>query len=84
MRVEFQYNDSPFLHPALFSLTCTHTASVGGFWKVDLEEFYNVQYVEIYNREDCCSGRLDGVKVRTMLMFLIWVVWAFTFVKGVL
>ena len=28
------------------------------WWKVDLEEVVDIKYLEIFNRTDCCSGRL--------------------------
>ena len=45
-----------------FSKTCTLTNGAG-WWEVDLGGDYTVQYVRIKNRMDCCSNRLDGVKV---------------------
>ena len=75
VRMDFQYNDSLFLHPAIFCRTCTHTRAAG-WWKVDLEELYYVHSVVIYNRVDpCCAARLDGVEVKTISLMLIRVVW---------
>lgn len=34
------------------------------WWEVELDKEYPVEYVEIYNRTDCCWMRLDGAKVK--------------------
>ena len=54
--------DNILLTNLRFSKTCTHTNGAG-WWEVDLGGVYTVQYVRIKNRVDCCSNRLDGVKV---------------------
>ena len=33
------------------------------WWEVELDKEYSVEYVEIYNRTDCCWKRLDGAVV---------------------
>jgi len=44
--------------------SCTHSDySVNQWWKVALKERVNVDYVEVFNRHDCCAGRIDGAKV---------------------
>jgi len=44
--------------------TLTHTNAVVGEWlEVDLLYPQSVSLVKVYNRTDCCSGRLNGVKV---------------------
>ena len=45
-----------------FRGACTHTTGPG-WWVVDLEDDYIVNKVWIKNRIDCCSDRIDGVKV---------------------
>merc|ERR1712087_924250 len=44
----------------------THTSSVlGAWWRVDLEESFNIWQIIIYNRSDpCCAFRLDSFSVR--------------------
>jgi len=47
--------------------TCTHTSNSeakGEWWLVDLQSTYNVAYVELYNRVDCCGSRLTGFTIR--------------------
>ncbi|XP_070556415.1 uncharacterized protein [Ptychodera flava] len=47
------------------SQSCTHTLQEqDSWWKVDLQDTYNVDEVVIINREDCCSERLVGAVVR--------------------
>ena len=42
----------------------THTYSdQGAWWKVDLEQSYDIFEIIIYNRADCCGDRLDGFSV---------------------
>ncbi|XP_063680171.1 uncharacterized protein LOC134815562 [Bolinopsis microptera] len=44
--------------------TCTHGNSEGvQWWEVDLQEVYNIEYIEVYGRTDCCSDRLEGAKL---------------------
>ena len=39
----------------------THTGGeTGSWWKVNLEASYEIYQIKIYNRQDCCSGRLAG------------------------
>ena len=45
-----------------FRGACTHTTGPG-WWVVDLEDDYIINKVWIKNRIDCCSDRIDGVKV---------------------
>ena len=33
------------------------------WWQVDLGDVYEISRVEVYNRTDCCSERLDGAKI---------------------
>jgi len=41
------------------SNSCTHTqANNNEWWRVDLQKMYMVKKVKVYNRSDCCSGRL--------------------------
>lgn len=43
---------------------CTHTQSAKNqWWRVDLGQEYALRNVNIYNRLDCCSDRLDGFEV---------------------
>ena len=46
----------------IISGTCTFTPN-NGWWKVDLEDTFLVEKIEIRNRIDCCSERIDGLKV---------------------
>ena len=42
----------------------THTnKSTNPWWKVDLEGQYNIEYINIFNRIDCCSDRLKDFVV---------------------
>jgi len=44
--------------------SCTHTGKSGDeWWRVDLEYEYEITNVQIFNRVDCCSDRLNGVTV---------------------
>jgi len=50
--------------------SCTHTsesatAMVAPWWKVAFKSGSNiiVDHVEVFNRKDCCQGRIDGAKV---------------------
>ena len=40
------------------STTHTHWTS-GNWWKVDLEESYEINDIVVYNRKDCCQDRLQ-------------------------
>ena len=43
---------------------CTHTKNSGDpWWKVDLGDFYRVEKVVLWNRQDCCGDRLSGVRI---------------------
>lgn len=42
----------------------THTATTANpWWRVDLEDSYQLNKIEISNRTDCCEDRLAGTKV---------------------
>jgi len=41
---------------------CTAT-SQGGWWEVDLGKAVNVKKVVVFNRPDCCQGRLSGAQL---------------------
>ena len=41
----------------------SHTASVNAWWQVTLAQEYYISHIDIYNRLDCCQGRLDGALV---------------------
>ncbi|XP_078688578.1 polycystin family receptor for egg jelly-like isoform X2 [Branchiostoma floridae x Branchiostoma belcheri] len=44
--------------------SCSHTAADNNaWWYVDLESSHSVERVVIFNREDCCSGRLNPFRV---------------------
>jgi hypothetical protein len=46
--------------------TCTHTNSeVKPWWQMDLGKKYNVQFVKVWNRGDCCGERLTSLIVQT-------------------
>jgi hypothetical protein len=45
-----------------------HTRSESGpWWKVDLVGTYEIEEIIIYNRQDCCPDRLQGVLVDIFL-----------------
>ena len=49
----------------LFSGSCTLTSEfTDQSWKLILVDEVHVDHVVVYNRRDCCSDRIDGVKVR--------------------
>jgi len=33
------------------------------WWEVDLKKLYTIEYIHVYNREDCCKDRLAGFNV---------------------
>ena len=41
----------------------TFKTNRGGWWELDLGKFVNVTKIVIYNRPDCCQGRLNGATV---------------------
>ncbi len=44
--------------------TTTHTnRDSHAWWQVDLQGYYDISKIEIYNRTDCCSDRLNNAKV---------------------
>lgn len=43
--------------------SCTHTGHHHAWWRVDLQRHYEIQKVIIWNRSDCCAGRLNGARV---------------------
>ena len=47
------------------SKSITQTASVGSqaWWKLTFSESYYIDSIKIYNREDCCEDRMDGVTI---------------------
>ena len=45
------------------SMTHTTTRGSTAWWKVTLDQTYLVDKIHIYNREDCCQQRIDGVTV---------------------
>uniref|UniRef100_A0A8C1G0L1 Fucolectin tachylectin-4 pentraxin-1 domain-containing protein n=1 Tax=Cyprinus carpio carpio TaxID=630221 RepID=A0A8C1G0L1_CYPCA len=45
--------------------TCTHTEFQSEpWWKLDLMTTYSVNRVNITNRHDCCSDRINGAEIR--------------------
>ncbi|XP_078496922.1 pentraxin fusion protein-like isoform X2 [Lissotriton helveticus] len=45
--------------------TCSHTdLDIEPWWMVDLGRVYQISFVVILNRGDCCSDRLNGTEVR--------------------
>ncbi len=64
------------------SNSVTHTPSMfNPSWSVELEALIEITSINVYNRVDCCSGRLSGFKV------IIWKgddeVFTFTQSRGV-
>ena len=52
--------------------TCTHTTGEDDpWWRVDLGSSYLVNQVVVYNRVDCCSGRLRNMEIRIGKMGII-------------
>ncbi|XP_033097895.1 deleted in malignant brain tumors 1 protein-like [Anneissia japonica] len=48
--------------------SCTHTQNEpNSWWMVDLQETFDINYVRIYNRVDCCQDRLLDAIVRVSL-----------------
>ena len=45
------------------SVTQTEELRSNPWWRVDLGDTYVISEINIFNRTDCCSGRLDGAKV---------------------
>ena len=44
---------------------CTHTIlEAGPWWRVDLGAELQFQYIRIWDRTDCCAGRIAGFEVR--------------------
>ena len=44
--------------------TTTHTnRDKHAWWQVDLQAYYAIDQIKIYNRTDCCSNRLNNAKV---------------------
>ncbi|WP_206682548.1 galactose-binding domain-containing protein, partial [Croceivirga lutea] len=42
----------------------THTSrEANPWWRVDLGDTYDISNIEVFNRTDCCSGRLQGAKL---------------------
>ncbi len=41
----------------------THTDNETGWWRVDLEDVYDITTINIHNRTDCCSDRLNGASL---------------------
>jgi len=42
----------------------THTNQESNpWWEVDLKKLYTIEYIHVYNREDCCKERLAGFTV---------------------
>jgi hypothetical protein len=45
----------------------THTDSaVGAWWEVDLQQSAPIQRISLFNRTDCCYGRLNNFKVQIL------------------
>jgi len=46
--------------------SCTHTTQTNNkqWWRANFEQKSAVEKVEVWNRVDCCSNRLNGVQVR--------------------
>ena len=42
----------------------THTSrQTNAWWRVDLEKSYKIDKIQVFNRTDCCSPRLNGAKI---------------------
>ncbi|XP_053533413.1 fucolectin-like isoform X1 [Ictalurus punctatus] len=48
----------------LYSYSCAHTDyEYNPWWRVDLLAVYDIKYVIITNRGDCCSERINGAEI---------------------
>jgi hypothetical protein len=46
------------------SRSCTHTNRHGHpWWRLDLRATYKLSRITVWNRQDCCAGRLNGARV---------------------
>ncbi len=45
------------------SRSVTHTNREVGWWRVDLQDIYDISSINVYNRTDCCSERISGASV---------------------
>ena len=52
-------NPNTFFHSA-------HPPKITDFWEVDLGQEYNIEYIEFYNRADCCKERIIGCTMNLM------------------
>ncbi len=41
----------------------THTENEQGWWRVDLQDEYDISTINVFNRTNCCSDRLVGASV---------------------
>ncbi|XP_059365422.1 fucolectin-4-like isoform X2 [Carassius carassius] len=44
--------------------SCTHTAGINPWWRVDLNKAHKITRVRITNRGDCCAERIIGAQIR--------------------
>lgn len=48
----------------LGSGSVSHTLSEdNSWWRLDLEDDYDISAIDVYNRTDCCSDRMEGVSI---------------------
>ena len=58
--------DGSYAHGMLDVPACSHTGASdasGSWWQVDLQAFAEVESVQIWGREDCCTDRLGWASV---------------------
>uniref|UniRef100_A0A1A7X759 F5/8 type C domain-containing protein n=2 Tax=Iconisemion striatum TaxID=60296 RepID=A0A1A7X759_9TELE len=49
----------------MFDGSCTHTTSqTNPWWRVDLLQSYIIDHINVTNRGDCCSERINGAQIR--------------------
>ena len=48
--------------------SCTQTSKIqDSWWKVNLEQWFVIYKVVIYNRKECCQDKIDGATVEALL-----------------
>ena len=49
--------------------SCTQTSKIqDSWWKVNLEQWFVIYKVVIYNRKECCQDKIDGATVEALLI----------------
>ncbi|MFN0144702.1 MAG: PEP-CTERM sorting domain-containing protein [Mycobacterium sp.] len=45
------------------SVTATDNESTTGFWEVEFADLFTIDHLTVFNRTDCCDGRLRNIRV---------------------